>query len=68
MTNSDQAKGWDGVERRAGGNNPRRVAVVFSWESSRKDRSDPYAKRLSYPNNPPIAAQAASAAPGVAEV
>ena len=51
MTNFDHAVGWDGVERRADANNPRRVAVVFSGETSRKDRSDPYAKRLSYPNN-----------------
>jgi hypothetical protein len=51
MNDSDHAAGWDGVERRAGEKNPRRVAVVFSGDVSRKERSEPHVKRLSYPNN-----------------
>lgn len=50
MNDFDHAVGWNGVERRADENNPRRVAVVLSGEVSRKDRSEPHAKRLSYPS------------------
>lgn len=46
MKNSDHSHGWDGVERRAGGNNPRRVAVLISGESERKDRGESHSKRM----------------------
>jgi hypothetical protein len=67
MTNSDQTNGWDGVERRVDGK-PRRVSVIFSVETSRKDRSEPYTRRVSYPNNRLNVPQGTSASTSVAEI